>query len=402
MSAVLDSFSRAANDPRMRKAPRVVPIITLPQTQRNSAWLPALGLLLVVTGGICGGGALWWNVNGGQFPVLPPLPSFAIKPVASQAEQYPEVITPPPVDVIVPPAVVALPLPQAEVQAEIQPVLVPPAVVQGIDPVKPPADTASIVLPASILGPQNLPVPAPTVDPAIAAVAEKIGDEAALTPPPAQQTGTAQISVRDQTSISTGHLLEDANGLAQSGDSRAAIVIYDHILAHDDASRMALAGKAYALAHAGHYDEAIAVDRHLLALAPQDENARAALAAHLAQSTTPKSQEELEKMVAAAPDFAPAQMALAHRLAQNGDMLDALPHVQSAVRMAPDDIRYRLDLAIFYDRLGHSSEAVDLYEQVLKAATVIDHPADLPLSAEAIRQRVGYLETLIVSMNGQP
>ena len=65
-----------------------------------------------------------------------------------------------------------------------------------------------------------------------------------------------------------------------------------------------------------------------------------------------------------------------------------------ALREAPDNLAYRMDLAVLYDRVGDTARALDLYRGLARhedAALVLDMPLTV------VRQRIAYLESVGVS-----
>ncbi len=196
----------------------------------------------------------------------------------------------------------------------------------------------------------------------------------------------------------------------QSGDSTAIAAIANGIkdapvaggagISMRDAAtdRTALAAKSYALMRNGDYEAAAAIDRRLLRSDPNDSDTRARLADALGAAASLEATDELQKMAAARPDFAPVQAALARTLVRQNDIAGALPHAERAARLAPENVLYRLGLAVIEDRLGKSSEAIALYRQVLRAYAATDElPSSASLSLDGIRHRVDYLETLMAA-----
>ena len=74
--------------------------------------------------------------------------------------------------------------------------------------------------------------------------------------------------------------------------------------------------------------------------------------------------------------------------AHQSQLLNAIVELDTAAHQAPNDLSYRLDLAILYDHAGYAPQAVELYKQVLQSGT------SLPISSQTLEQRVEYLESL--------
>jgi tetratricopeptide (TPR) repeat protein len=300
-----------------------------------------------------------------------------------QAPAYAETVTPPLADVIAP-------TPEVPVLPE---ELVP---VAAADAAKDP--TSGIALQASSL---QAPYPATPEDakpdPAIAVIVDKIKDTAVTADAP-RQNDSPRINVHNAQTPAINNLLDKAQAKLDADDGEGARAIYDRIIARDSTNRAALAGKAKLLESAGQFEAAAAAYRRLLALNPKDETARVSLVSVLGAWGAPAASDELQRIVGMRPGFAPAQAALAEALVGQDNALAALPHAWRASQIEPENILYRLNLAIAYDRLGRSSDAIGFYREVIKAYDAADDrtPA-LPVSLPEIRQRVNYLETMMES-----
>ncbi|MDX2028080.1 MAG: tetratricopeptide repeat protein, partial [Alphaproteobacteria bacterium] len=79
------------------------------------------------------------------------------------------------------------------------------------------------------------------------------------------------------------------------------------------------------------------------------------------------------------------------KLAQEGRAAEAIASFDRAIREAPDNLSYRLNLAILYDREGHYPEALALYREVLTAWESTDDLSAMPPSLPAILRRAEYL-----------
>lgn len=93
------------------------------------------------------------------------------------------------------------------------------------------------------------------------------------------------------------------------------------------------------------------------------------------------------------PDHAVIEAALARYLVRQDDLEGAKEHALQALRLDPDNLAYRLDLAGIKDRLGQVDAALADYHRVLDqaedSAPGISPYNDVPLAA--IRDRIRYL-----------
>lgn len=85
------------------------------------------------------------------------------------------------------------------------------------------------------------------------------------------------------------------------------------------------------------------------------------------------------------------QASTARTFAQQGDLKQALRLQHRAVELEPDNMLYRLDLAILYDRVGEKDGAVTLYQQVVQAYDAQDASLPHTLGIDDIRHRLDYL-----------
>lgn len=340
MSALFTNLRRAANDFRPAAAkPRVTPLITFAQQRKASQWRLAGGVMLAVT--LMTAAGVWFVVNKNQN-------ESETKPVAAvvQAQKPVAAASVPAIKVEVKPAPAPTPEPLPYTD------IVLPS--ESLEPAAP-MDAASVA-------------PTPDGDPAVAVVAEKIGN---LTNADFANRGEEHSVVfgaelgGDQAPLLTG-----AYALLQAGNHAAALALYNRVLDIDPTNKVALAGKTYALQQSHH----------------------------------PKAIAGLEQMVAANPDDALAQASLAKALAAQGDFAKALPHQDRAARLDPTNLLYRLNLAVLYDHTEHKAEALALYRQVLHAGAAVESASDsqdthlpLPVSLPTIRERAAYLAAAIKS-----
>lgn len=389
MSAFARAKLQVVSNGSFGAQPRSATIITLHKPQQNSIrwWVP-VGVVTLIAGIMVGtswGHGAWRIPHISLSLSIPDLSFFTNQRDPEANAPYAETINPPPADVVIPIPIVADLPPSAEKIAGNSPDL-----------------SAGIALPASSLqvpDPDIAAAPkAAEIDP-VTVVAAAIADApAALKDLKSQNDPPSQIEVRSASTPAIGRLIDDAKAELDAGDNEGALADYNRVLARDRHNRAALMGQAYAAQQAGDYATAVKADRALLAIDPDDDTARVNLVAALGVWQAPQALKELQHQVETRPDLAPAQMALADVLVRRGDVLGALKHAQRASELEPDNPVYMLGLAVTYDKLGHSSEAVEHYRQVLKAGETLDgRTTTLPVSRTAILQRTAYLEKLMAS-----
>lgn len=81
----------------------------------------------------------------------------------------------------------------------------------------------------------------------------------------------------------------------------------------------------------------------------------------------------------------------AYEYMQKGDMTRALQFEARAVALAPNNMVYRLQLAIMNDRLSNADKALDLYRQVVEAYEENKRVLPPGTDIESIRNRMDFL-----------
>lgn len=253
-----------------------------------------------------------------------------------------------------------------------------------------------IVLPASSLQPSEFDaVPVPNSDPTIAVVSEKITDA----PAALASQKAAEVAFETAATRSNESLLEDAHLLLEAGDDQGALSLYDQVLASDKQNRPALAGKVFVAQRSNQYEVAVDAARQLLRLDPRDSTARTNFITVLGKSPKPSAMAELQRMVDARPNDARARVALSQLLLRRGYFEQAHSEIGRAIQIEPDNLYYKLHLAILYDRAEQGERALPLYQQVLRSYAQDGRP--LPSSLTPVRQRVDYLRAAVAA-NANP
>lgn len=215
-----------------------------------------------------------------------------------------------------------------------------------------------IILPASNLEPEFDVAPAPNIDPAIDVISKKIADTPAALP--SLNENPPKSTFESVPARSNESLLEDAYLLLESGDNQGALDLYDEVLVRDKYNRIALTGKVYVAQRAGQHEVAVGAARQLVRLDPRDTAARANFVTALGNSHLPSAMTELQNMVDARPNDASARAALAKLLLRRGYFEQAYQELGEAIRIEPDNLAHKLNLAILYDRAEQGARAAAL------------------------------------------
>lgn len=209
-------------------------------------------------------------------------------------------------------------------------------------------------------------------------------------------TDTSQGIMLSAESLSDTALEKDTDAVMQkikdmpvapeAVEKRARIVVHGGA----DESHALSADLAFEMQNSGRHKEAIEIWHQILLGNPNDDVARNNLVSALAELSTPEAEDELRQIADLRPRFAPAHASLAKLLANKGETSEASRYLQKALDIEPKNNVYRLSLAIFYDRMEQRDKALTLYNKALESRAA-DAGASLPLTWEAVEQRVNYL-----------
>ena len=171
-------------------------------------------------------------------------------------------------------------------------------------------------------------------------------------------------------------------------DLLARLDDYHRILATDPDNHAALVGQAFVQAKIGEYRAAIETGKRVVELYPWDETGRANLIAALGASSDSSALQDLQRMAAVPPHDAPVQAALAAYWTRRENYAEAIIPMRRALRDAPDNRLYMMQLATLYDRMGDSTRALAMYRRLVR---LNEETPILSLPLTALHQRISYL-----------
>ncbi len=177
--------------------------------------------------------------------------------------------------------------------------------------------------------------------------------------PAPERAESARIPIQVQSGYRAFH----------AGELAAARTAYEQALREEPGNRDALLGMAALEIQARRYDQAEARYRSLLRSSPRDPYALAGLLALRGSDVDPvQAESSLKNLLAANPDVAALHFVLGNQFARQGRWAEAqLAYVQ-ALAADPDNPDIAFNLAISWDRLRQSGEAVKHYERALELA----------------------------------
>jgi tetratricopeptide (TPR) repeat protein len=158
-----------------------------------------------------------------------------------------------------------------------------------------------------------------------------------------------------------------ANALQEKGRTEEALVHYRKALEIHPAYALGHSNLGIALISAGRTEEGMRHLVHGVELDPRLAIARYSLATALAgQGRQAEAMNHLREALRNEPEHADAHNNLAALLAQAGQREEAVGHFREAVRLAPQSIDARFNLARTLAELGRPEEAIAEYRELLR------------------------------------
>jgi len=175
-----------------------------------------------------------------------------------------------------------------------------------------------------------------------------------------------------------------------SGQNNEAIELYKLVLDNDPNNKNALFGLATMYHRAGQLELARPLYARLLAIDPNDRDGLNNFLVLLGDEAPEAALPQMEKLEARNPNFSPipAQMAVIYE--KLGDMDKASEKMFTAIRLAPENLTYRYNLAIMLDKQKKYDEAAELYRQIIEA---YQKGSVIPGNLEKIQQRLTFISS---------
>lgn len=173
------------------------------------------------------------------------------------------------------------------------------------------------------------------------------------------------------------------------GQARSALAIYDELLGRQPRDRVALLGRATALHQLNKTGDAIRAYETVLRIHPDELSALTNLLGLIGQQSPKIALQQLGRLYASHPSFGSVAAQMAMLYVRIGDNANAIRLMSEAAALTSDNPVYQINLAIMHDRAGDNEAAMNAYERALLIAS--GGAAGLPLSSDAIRERLRYL-----------
>jgi Flp pilus assembly protein TadD len=191
-----------------------------------------------------------------------------------------------------------------------------------------------------------------------------------------------------QPNPDTNIQLEKAYDAAMAGKMPEAIGIYQDVLAHEPNNKLALFGLATTYQKSGQINLARPLYGKLLTLDPRNPEALNNFLALVGEESPREAVDELAQVEKANPDFSPVPAQMALNYERLGKMDLAIMKMERATALSPENLLYRYNLAVLYDKTGQAEKASVLYRQMLSA---YEKGEKIPGDPQKIRERLTFL-----------
>lgn len=186
--------------------------------------------------------------------------------------------------------------------------------------------------------------------------------------------------------------LEKAYKALLIGQISAAISIYKDILEKEPKNKDAMFGLATSYHKNNQFEQARSIYTTLLNKEPSNKEALNNFLVLVAEEAPEDALIELEKLERINSDFSPIPAQIAMINLKLGDTEKAARYLRRAILLSPDNLSYKYNLAIIYDKLGKEEQAVQLYHQIIESARA---GVIIPGSIDKLIERATYLERKI-------
>lgn len=173
-----------------------------------------------------------------------------------------------------------------------------------------------------------------------------------------------------------------------AGQIEAAISLYKQSLKMSPGNKTSLFGLATTYHRNGQLTQARMLYSEILSKYPDDRDTINNFMALISNSAPQDALVELLHLEAANPGFSPIAAQIGMIYQRLGDDARAVQYLEKAVGLSPENLSYRYNLAIIFDRLGHWQEAATLYQQLLNAAS---EGVTIPGDSRTIQERLLYI-----------
>jgi Flp pilus assembly protein TadD len=350
-----------------------------------------------VTALVVVGGGAWFLLTPSAPPdATKPSPVVKPAPIVPTVPKAPPVVAmapaPAPAEAAPPPVVAAAPPP---VPAESAPVAVA-AAPPSVESAPPPVIAAAPPVPSRARAPAPVQEDLPSILARIRRdkMAPAIGQPVTVRrnsslPDLTGAEGESVVSI-DVSAPVEREEAEKAYDLLMHARYDEALTLYQKALRESPRNVALMLGAATAEQKLGRSAEARETYRRVLAVDSKNREALTNMLELVAAEAPDRALSELTALRRDNPGFSPIPAEIGAIQARLGNSEAAILALTEAAQASPDNVLYRLNLAILQDRVGNAVDAASSYRTVLDLAGGSD--VALPLPVDQIRQRLNYLQ----------
>ena len=195
-------------------------------------------------------------------------------------------------------------------------------------------------------------------------------------------------------SIDTNFELNRAYNALMGGDSLTAIESYKKILSAEPSNQDALFGLASTYHRNGEPDKARPYYAQLLKENPNHREGLNNFLALVSDESPESALVELERLEQRNPDFSPIPAQESIVLSKLGYFEQARDKLMRAITLAPENLTYKYNLAVLFDRHGDYGQACAIYRMLIDASL---NGEKLPATTEVLQKRLNYLTSAAAS-----
>jgi len=197
------------------------------------------------------------------------------------------------------------------------------------------------------------------------------------------------IVKKDHNANDVDSRLTAARSALAQGNYQAALELFDDLYRKSPRDMRVTMGRAVALQKLGQTDEALEAYQVALRTDPRNIEALTNMLGLLKGRDAPTALKKLQQLRDLYPANAEvtAQLGMVYGMA--GDYNNALKYLNMADALKPGNSTVLYNRAVAYDHMGKTSEAAELYRQILLLAS--DGALDQSFPLEVVRQRLAAL-----------
>lgn len=191
--------------------------------------------------------------------------------------------------------------------------------------------------------------------------------------------------------LDTNYELNRAYTALMGGETETATSIYKNILSSEPNNEDALFGLGSIYHRAGDLDKARPFYGQLLKQNPQHREGLNNFMALIGDEAPQEALAELERLEQRNPDFSPIPAQQAILLQKLGFKEQARDKILRAIELAPENLTYKLNLAVMLDNSGHYTDAAALYRLLIDASLKGEK---VPATVESLQKRLNYIASV--------